>query len=559
LVSFVVLFAFYRHADRQRRRAEAAHQRAEDQRLRAEMARREAEQNLDIASAVIGPLEEVVINAFHGKRVLGDDELHRIAALLRVEISKGRANPAFAPKLLSLLVNINWAIAGPLLSSGRLDEARLLARERIDLMRQCRERDPGNEDYLWQMAHALWSYGLVESASQRFDIALNSFDQATALTLGTVSASPTPRDYASYLFDAYHQLEDRVAPGENSEALKRAREGQLRLLPLFEPVISDRPDQLLFLACALADRGDWVRARGLVHTLAARNCPVPVQPMWLKQAAVRGLPEWFGREMRHWNCVVAGQEVGPETLDREADEMVRLLADLRQALGIPGELSPRELARMIDEFTARAAARQREEGQLPEAERTITAFLALAHQLVRKFPDQPDSHRLLLAAVIEQSKSAWRQNDIGAAERKLVQSVEVLQREMVLDHKENGVRRILQHYIAELTGELTTRAASQRKDGRLDEADRTVASLMAIAQRLAREFPTHPRAHVMLSEAFLQESKKGWRRNDLNAIKRCLNQSIEEAQRALALDPHDDWARRRFQDDRKKLAALPGS
>jgi hypothetical protein len=444
LMSFVVLFAFYRHADDQRRRAEAAHQRAEEQRLRAEMTRREAEQNLEIAAAVIDPLEQLVMSAFQGKRPLEGDQLDRTAKLLREQIARVRTNRTFPPELLARLGQINWEIAGRLLASGRLDEARGLTREKSDLMRQCREFDPENEDYLWGMVHAFWSSGLIEIEAQRFEPALNHLDQATSLVLETASTNAARLEFACYLFEAYRRVQGRLAPGGSHEARKRAREGQLKMLTLFKPEGSERPDLLLCMACALADHGEWVRARGFVESLATKRRPVPLEPPWLRQNVERRLAEWFARELWHWDSREEGRDVGLEDRDRWADEMVHLLADLRQALGIPGALSP--------------------------------------------------------------------------------------------------------HAIAQMTHELATRAAIQRREGRLDEADRTVASLMAIAQRLVREFPAHPRAHVMLSEAFLQESKKGWRRNDLKAIQRGLAQSIEELQRALTLDPHDDLARRCLQD-----------
>jgi hypothetical protein len=61
----------------------------------------------------------------------------------------------------------------------------------------------------------------------------------------------------------------------------------------------------------------------------------------------------------------------------------------------------------------------------------------------------------------------------------------------------------------------------------------------------------------MLAEAFFQESKKGWRNNDLKVIKRGLAQAIEELQRALALEPQNGVARRLLQNHRERLEALP--
>jgi tetratricopeptide (TPR) repeat protein len=453
LISFAVLFAFYRRAEAQRRRAEAAHQRAEDQRQHADMARREAERNLEIASAVIDPLERLVFETFAGGHPLEGDRLDQTAKLLREQIGLARTDRRFPPQILNMLSRINWVVGSRWKSSGRLDEARVLLQERVDLMRQCRELEPGNDVYLWEMVHALLCVGELETASGRFEPALDHLDQATSLALETANASPNRPEYASFLFDKYRAVQDSLADGGTPKILERSRKGQLKVLSLFKPEGPDRPDQLLFVACALADDGECARARGFVERLASKRRPVPSEPLWLRQNVERALEGWFARESWHWASRKEAQGGGLEAWDREADETFRLLVDMGHALGIPVHC--------------------------------------------------PDD------------------------------AIELM------------------------TNALTDRAASQRKNGRLDDADRTIASLMASAQRLVREFPAHPRAHDMLGTAFMEESKQGWQRKDLKAIKQGLARSIEELQRALALDPHDDLVRRRLQIHRERLAALP--
>jgi tetratricopeptide (TPR) repeat protein len=91
--------------------------------------------------------------------------------------------------------------------------------------------------------------------------------------------------------------------------------------------------------------------------------------------------------------------------------------------------------------------------------------------------------------------------------------------------------------IVGMTDELCTRAAGHRKAGRLDEADQTVAFLMALARRLVTRYPNRAAAHWALSTAYLQSSKKARRANDREAIERYLKLSIDAAHHALVLDP----------------------
>jgi hypothetical protein len=102
-------------------------------------------------------------------------------------------------------------------------------------------------------------------------------------------------------------------------------------------------------------------------------------------------------------------------------------------------------------------------------------------------------------------------------------------------------------------------AASHRKAGRLDDADRTATFLMKFASRLVHDFPEDPRYYIILSEAHLQRSKNAWQREDFRGIKQALEQSVEALQRGLVLDPGDMEIHRLHQDRKKRLAGLPKS
>ena len=99
-------------------------------------------------------------------------------------------------------------------------------------------------------------------------------------------------------------------------------------------------------------------------------------------------------------------------------------------------------------------------------------------------------------------------------------------------------------------------AAEQRKAGRLDDARRTAACLFAFGKTLARRDPNEAVFHLVLSEAFEQESKNAWKVNDYTAIEAALRKALGEACTALRLDPRNTHARMKVAGLQDKLVGL---
>ena len=145
----------------------------------------------------------------------------------------------------------------PLAQSGRYDEALILLREQNDLLSQCLEQDPANEEYRWEAANTLRNAGMIEIDFQRYDEALDYLDQATELVIGTDSDHPRRQHLISHLSHAYHQLGDLSDRNGHPDEAKHAKNGQLKIHSLVESDHSERPDRMLVKACVLADHGDW--------------------------------------------------------------------------------------------------------------------------------------------------------------------------------------------------------------------------------------------------------------------------------------------------------------
>jgi serine/threonine protein kinase len=90
---------------------------------------------------------------------------------------------------------------------------------------------------------------------------------------------------------------------------------------------------------------------------------------------------------------------------------------------------------------------------------------------------------------------------------------------------------------------VSNRASGQRRLGRLEGAEATVAWLLAFARRLVREYPDRPESHMVLGEAHIQVSKNAWKREDYPAIERALRLALESARHARDLDPRHEGAR----------------
>ncbi|HKI19494.1 MAG TPA: serine/threonine-protein kinase, partial [Isosphaeraceae bacterium] len=432
LLGFVALFGLYR--------------RAEDQRVRAEAARNEAEQYLEVVSTVTERLQRLLLDAEYGSLALEGDRWSETAKLVREQIARVRTSSGFGHRLLLPLSQIDGLEAGRLRDLRRLDEARVLARERIELLRLLRDRDPGNENYLWETAEALLRAGMIEKDAWRGKEALHYFDQVSSLLVGNASVHPARGRLALLLSEAYVQLRDEFVRGGKIEQSQSVAAGHLKILALH-----DSPGLVLSKACRLADQGEWDRARGIVRELSLGKRLVQSEPIWLRLAVEQGLEEWFVREMRHWDKGHEGQKPSPAALDREADSILSLLAHVYEALEIKWPTSGGAIGGMINEPAARAA-NYRKAGRLDEADRTVGFLMALAQRLVRNFPENPGCYLVLNEAFMQQSKNAWKRGDRLAIKLALGQSINALNRALNLDPGNQEFQQLLQDRKERLAG-----------------------------------------------------------------------------------------------------------
>jgi len=103
------------------------------------------------------------------------------------------------------------------------------------------------------------------------------------------------------------------------------------------------------------------------------------------------------------------------------------------------------------------------------------------------------------------------------------------------------------------------RIAEQRRAGRINEARRAADRIHAFARLLVQRYPDRSVAHLALCASFIQMAKNAWQTDDRLAVERNWKLALDEAHRALLLDPHDARACTQVVDLQKRIDRLLAS
>jgi serine/threonine protein kinase/tetratricopeptide (TPR) repeat protein len=369
---------------------------------------------------------------FMASRSLGEDAtlpidycVDRLQAARSFLVQTGEQRAGDA-EIWRLLARVDLVIGRALERQGKLVEARSIYEESLPAWEKCLQADPGDKFAQHHRWECVLKLARIAEGEENADVSVRHWERA--VTLGE-ALQP---DMSGVELGALAECQTR---------LQRARDERLKPRDTVESEISDRPDQLLSAACALADKGDWDRARGVIHALATEKRPVRVDSPQRRQAVDQGLAQWFTREARHWGIVRRDKKVGREPLAHEADEIVDLLGQLGEALGFRDWPTHRAISGMTYELVDRAAS-QRRGGRLglEEAKLTSAFLMELARRLVARYPNQAAAHWVLGHAYNQMHKNAWKTDDRAAVERYLKLAVDAAHRAAVLD-PDNAVVR----------------------------------------------------------------------------------------------------------------------
>jgi hypothetical protein len=104
---------------------------------------------------------------------------------------------------------------------------------------------------------------------------------------------------------------------------------------------------------------------------------------------------------------------------------------------------------------------------------------------------------------------------------------------------------------------VVTEMATQRREGRIEEAERTAADFLTFATQFVERYPDAPSAYIALSEAFVQQAKNAWQRDDHHEIQQATSRAVEALRKTQQLAPDDVVIRDRVDIYQRKLDALP--
>ncbi|APW59677.1 serine/threonine-protein kinase [Paludisphaera borealis] len=412
---------------------------------RERAARQAAELNLEAASIVMGQLGGILLQRYYGHPGRPGDELKQIGALIREQIAKVDSIGSRHPELLNMMSEIDGQIAASLKKGGGRAEARALVVERLELARRAHQAAPTDIRFLIENINALFQAGEFAIDDQHPIEALAGRDQAAALLLGHPGILPDLRTFHPYwttfalrLSDAYLQLPTVAGRDEHRIAWDRALNERVETAIRTGAVDAKRSDVVLFRACLLADRGDWTALRRLVPSLAALRLDESNDSYWNRVARELGLQSWMDRELRHYVAACELLTDDPELVMKESEQLAKLL-------GLPkvNEYTKHSIFDAINRGLSIFASRQRATARLDRADRSAQFFRALADRLLREFPTDPSAYRLMSEAHLQESKNAWKRDDLAGVRKSLAASISSLRRALELDPSDDIVRSML--------------------------------------------------------------------------------------------------------------------
>ena len=115
---------------------------------------------------------------------------------------------------------------------------------------------------------------------------------------------------------------------------------------------------------------------------------------------------------------------------------------------------------------------------------------------------------------------------------------------------------LIEELDARILGSVQVTAAAQRKKGKLQEAKKSAERVFAYAHLLVARIPDRSASHLAMSDAYSQICKNAWRDDDRVRVERNLKLALDEARRALSLDPTNARAVRCVPEYERRLREL---
>ncbi|WP_165227095.1 serine/threonine-protein kinase [Aquisphaera insulae] len=328
--------------------------------------------------------------------------------VLRPQVSLMRAAGQCDETILGRLAGIEGNLEDLLQSRGRIDEARDLNRECIDLLRENIRRRPESEGLRFAMVDALLRAGREELKVGCLDEVMDCLDQAATEAWALSEMPHRQSRFAVEISDHCTRIRERAMAAADETLVGRTRSLQARLGGLLEGVPKNRPDRILFTACLLADREEeWAGANGILDAIPPMGASEQPREMWYLESVDNGIAAWFLREARASTALADAQRVEASAIQQEADRVTSDLFRMLKSLPVTDRSGKGALDRLSGVLVSEAAIR-RKDLQLDREENAVDLHMAIAERLVRERPDWAYAYQFLSEAHSQVYKHKWR-------------------------------------------------------------------------------------------------------------------------------------------------------
>ena len=422
------------------------------ERARLAVARRKAEAHEQFSASVADQLGVFLRAAIRARPSAATNELNAALLKLRSSTDELKRRGIVPSSTLGILeMEIGWA----LMYSSRAEEARDLLNQSATDLKQSLAKTPEDKEARYYLGEALFSSGSLAEEAGDLEAALNCFEQAAVIQMEIV-----PIDSARAIFTALYKrlqiLADRLGQSGRTAQEKRSRHMSQQILRhLLGAALASSSD---------ATFPDLETLRRLFQRESLKQLSSHEENGVRYNYYERFVAEWLALSvgpLSPFSCASAAA-----TYDRDPEAgavaLVSAIRDRCSKLGLADSMVPAAIS-FFRTDAADAAGEQRRLGRLDDARATVTRLMTIAQRIVREYPDNAHSYRVLSEAYNQVKKNAVRTGDDNLVEESLVQAVEAARRSLALDPDRLETRR----YLEKLTEQLASIKADRKATGSL--------------------------------------------------------------------------------------------
>ena len=374
-----------------------------------------------------------------------------LGALLKLRSSTNdlKARGIVPSSTLGILeTEIGWA----LMYSSKAEEARHLLDQAAADLKQSLAKNPKDEEAQICRWQALFYSGCLAEDAGQVEAALNCFEQVAAIQM---AFEPSDSEYAS-LTEIYKRLQGRAYQlGQRRRAEEKERSRRLERRILHHLLGSDL-ERLTDVSYPGLDTLRRLFERYDLQKLSSH------EDRCFRQSHDSFVSNWLVLSLGPLSPFCSSSSAATYDRDPEAGAitLISAIRDRCSKLGLAESMVAAAIS-IVRSDAADTASAQRKVGQLDDARATAARLMTIARRVVREYPDNTNSYRVLSEAHNQIKKNAFQTGDDTLVEEALGQAVEAAQRAFALDPDRLETR----DYLQKLTEQLASIKADRSTAG----------------------------------------------------------------------------------------------